>query len=304
MTIQRPQRPDTAFPIRLVALDLDGTIVGDDLIVPPRTKAAIQAAVARGISVSIVTGRMATSAMVFARELGLRDPIVGYQGALIRDVPPAEEAHLGRLLLHRPLAAEAAREAIRWSRSIGLDPHVNHLERFIVRADDPRAEDYSAFLGGRAVLVDDLLEWLQKPVSKVIAVAESPIEEAVLHEARARFAGQAEVTLSHPRFLEFLRPGVTKGTAVRWLARRANVPLGTVLAVGDQFNDLEMIASVGHGAAMPHAPQPVRGAGRYVAPPREDAGVAQLIAQLVLAPERQARAAAARHEAAALAATA
>ena len=65
-----------------------------------------------------------------------------------------------------------------------------------------------------------------------------------------------------------------------------------------------MIASVGHGAAMPHAPEPVRGAGRYVAPPLEDAGVAQLIEQLVLAPERQARAAAARHEAAALAATA
>jgi Cof subfamily protein (haloacid dehalogenase superfamily) len=298
------RRPEPAFPIRLIALDLDGTIVGDDLIVPPRTKAAIRAATARGVSVSIVTGRMATSAMVFARELGLSDPIVGFQGALIREVPPAEEAHLGRLLLHRPLAADAAREAIRWSRSIGLDPHVNHLERFIVRADDPRAEDYSAFLGGRAILVDDLLEWLQKPVSKVIAVAESPIDEAVLHVARARFAGQADVTLSHPRFLEFLRPGVNKGTAVRWLARRAKVPLASVLAVGDQFNDLEMIAAVGHGAAMPHAPEAVRAAGRYVAPPLADAGVAELIEQLVLAPDRQARAAAARYEADALAATA
>lgn len=301
MTIRRPE---PAFPIRLIALDLDGTIVGDDLIVPPRTKAAIRAATARGVSVSIVTGRMATSAMVFARELGLSDPIVGFQGALIREVPPAEEAHLGRLLLHRPLAADAAREAIRWSRSIGLDPHVNHLERFIVRADDPRAEDYSAFLGGRAILVDDLLEWLQKPVSKVIAVAESPIDEAVLHVARARFAGQADVTLSHPRFLEFLRPGVSKGTAVRWLARRAKVPLASVLAVGDQFNDLEMIAAVGHGAAMPHAPEAVRAAGRYVAPPLADTGVAELIEQLVLATDRQARAAAARYEADALAATA
>ena len=301
MTIRRPE---PAFPIRLIALDLDGTIVGDDLIVPPRTKAAIRAATARGVSVSIVTGRMATSAMVFARELGLSDPIVGVQGALIREVPPAEEAHLGRLLLHRPLAADAAREAIRWSRSIGLDPHVNHLERFIVRADDPRAEDYSAFLGGRAILVDDLLEWLQKPVSKVIAVAESPIDEAVLHVARARFAGQADVTLSQPRFLGCLRPGVSKGTAVRWLARRAKVPLASVLAVGDQFNDLEMIAAVGHGAAMPHAPEAVRAAGRYVAPPLADTGVAELIEQLVLATDRQARAAAARYEADALAATA
>ncbi len=293
------QRVEPTFPIRLVALDLDGTIVGDDLIVPPRTKAAIGAAVARGISVSIVTGRMATSAMVFARELGLRDPIVGYQGALIREVPPAEEGHLGRLLLHRPLEPDAARDAIRWSRSIGLDPHVNHLERFIVRADDPRAEDYSAFLGGRAVLVDDLLWWLRRPVSKVIAVADSPIDEAVLHEARTRFAGTADVTISHPRFLEFLRPGVSKGAAVRWLARRAKVPLSAVLAAGDQFNDLEMIASVGHGAAMAHSPVPVRAAGRYVAPSLADEGVAQLIEDLVLADEAGARAAAARLEAAA-----
>lgn len=292
-------RPAPSFPIRLVALDLDGTVVGDDLIVPPRTKAAIQAAVARGVSVSIVTGRMATSAMVFARELGLRDPIVAYQGALIRDIPPAEEGHLGRLLLHRPLEPEAAREAIRWSRSIGLDAHVNHLERFIVRTDDPRAEDYSAFLGGRAVLVDDLLAWLKKPVSKVIAVATEPIDEAVLHEARARFAGRADVTISHPRFLEFLRPGVTKGAALAWLARRARIPLSAALAVGDQFNDLEMIASVGHGAAMPHAPEPVLAAGRYIAPPLADHGVAQLIEELVLADDDRARAAAGRLDAAA-----
>ncbi len=293
------QRVEPTFPIRLVALDLDGTIVGDDLIVPPRTKAAIGAAVAGGVSVSIVTGRMATSAMVFARELGLRDPIVGYQGALIREIPPAEEGHLGRLLLHRPLDPDAARDAVRWSRSIGLDPHVNHLERFIVRADDPRAEDYSAFLGGRAVLVDDLLAWLRRPVSKVIAVADTPIDEAVLHEARTRFAGLADVTISHPRFLEFLRPGVSKGAAVRWLARRAKVPLSAVLAVGDQFNDLEMIALAGHGAAMAHSPVPVRAAGRYVAPALADEGVAQLIEDLVLPDEPRARAAAARLEAAA-----
>ncbi len=293
------QRVEPTFPIRLVALDLDGTIVGDDLIVPPRTKAAIGAAVAGGVSVSIVTGRMATSAMVFARELGLRDPIVGYQGALIREIPSAEEGHLGRLLLHRPLDPDAARDAVRWSRSIGLDPHVNHLERFIVRADDPRAEDYSAFLGGRAVLVDDLLAWLRRPVSKVIAVADTPIDEAVLHEARTRFAGLADVTISHPRFLEFLRPGVSKGAAVRWLARRAKVPLSAVLAVGDQFNDLEMIALAGHGAAMAHSPVPVRAAGRYVAPALADEGVAQLIEDLVLADEPRARAAAARLEAAA-----
>jgi Cof subfamily protein (haloacid dehalogenase superfamily) len=281
-----------AFPIGLIALDLDGTLIGDDLLLRDRTTAAIRAAIERGVAVSIVTGRMATSALRFARELGMRDPIVGYQGALIRAIPAPGDDHLGRLLLHRPLAAAATREVIEWTRSIGLDPHVNHLEKFIIRADDPRAEDYSSFLGGRAVVVDDLIAWVKRPVSKVIAVAEEPMDQAVLDVARERFAGRAEVTISHPRFLEFLRPGVSKGAAVGWLARRAGVPLANVLAIGDQFNDLEMIAAAGHGAAMPHAPQPVRAAARYIAPPLADEGVAELIERLVLAgPEVAARSA-------------
>ena len=283
-----------AFPIGLIALDLDGTLVDDDLRLRDRTIAAIRAAIDRGVSVSVVTGRMATSALRFARELGIRDPIVGYQGALIRAIPGEGDARLGRLLLHRPLAAAATREAIEWSRSIGLDPHVNHLERFVIRADDPRAEDYSAFLGGRAIIVDDLIAWVRRPVSKVISVAEQPIDHAVLDVARARFEGRAAVTISHPRFLEFVRPGVSKGAAVAWLARRAGVPLANVLAIGDQFNDLEMIAAVGHGAAMPHAPLPVQAAGRYVAPPLAEEGVAQLIEKLVLATPKSAARAAAR----------
>jgi hydroxymethylpyrimidine pyrophosphatase-like HAD family hydrolase len=98
------------------------------------------------------------------------------------------------------------------------------------------------------------------------------------------------VTISHPRFLEFLAPGVSKLVGVRHLARRARVPLGRVLAIGDQFNDLEMIAGVGHGAAMPTAPDAVRAAARYVARPVGEEGAAQLIEALVLSsPETAAR---------------
>jgi Cof subfamily protein (haloacid dehalogenase superfamily) len=285
-------RVEPILPIRLIALDLDGTLIDDDLVMRERTHRAIGAAMARGVSVSIATGRMSRSALKYARPLGLTDPIVAYQGALIRAMPTADDGRIGRLLLHRPLAAAVTREAIEWTRSIGLDPHLNHLERFIIRSDDLRAEDYSAFLGGWAVPVDDILAWVKRPVSKVIAVSEGPIDESILHLARERFAGRAAVTISHPRFLEFLRPGVSKGAAVRWLARRAGVPLGAVLAIGDQFNDFEMIAAVGHGAAMPGAPLAVRAAARYIAPPVAEEGAAELIERLVLArPADAARAA-------------
>jgi Cof subfamily protein (haloacid dehalogenase superfamily) len=286
-------RPVPGFPIGLIALDLDGTLIGEDLLLGPRTLAAISAARERGVAVSIVTGRMSTSALPYARTLGLVDPIVAYQGALVRALPPpAADPRLGRILAHRPLAADAAREVIAWSKSVGLEPHVNHLERFVIQADDPRAEDYSSWLGARAEVVADLGTWLTHPISKVISVAAAsdPIPESVLAEGRRRFAGRAAVTISHPRFLEFLAPGVSKLVGVRHLARRAGVPLGRVLAIGDQFNDIEMIAGVGHGAAMRSAPAAVRAAARYVAPPVDEEGAAQMIEQLVLAsPETAAR---------------
>ena len=276
--------PEPEFPIRLIALDIDGTLIGDDHDIGPRTMAAVAAAMERDVAVSLVTGRMVSSALRFARELGLTGPLVGYQGGLIRAMPEVDSRRLGKLLLHTPIQPDVAREVVQWTRDHGLDPHVNHLERFILRADDPRADDYSAFMGARAELVPDLLEAITHPVTKVLAVGDPPAPDEAAPIARAHFAGRADVTISHPRFLEFIAPGVSKGRAVRWLARRLRIPLAATLAIGDQWNDLEMLAEVGHGAAMPSAPAEVRAVARYVAPPLEDEGAAQVIEQLVLAP--------------------
>ena len=275
--------PEPILPIELIALDIDGTLIGEDLEIGPRTRAAVALARRRGVIVSLVTGRMVSSALRYARVLELDAPIVGYQGAIIRDMPVAGSARIGKLLVHTPLRAETARDVIAWTRSVGLDPHLNHLERFIVRTDDPRADDYSAFMGWDADVADDLLSTIRHGVSKVMAAGEPPLPTEVLAAARERFAGRADVTVSHPRFLEFLAPGVSKGRAVRWLARRHRIPLGAVLSVGDQWNDFEMLVEAGHGAAMPTAPAEVRAAARYVAPPLEEEGVAQLIEDLVLA---------------------
>jgi hypothetical protein len=162
--------PEPSFPIRLIALDIDGTIIGDDHLIGPRTMAAVRAAMERDVAVSLVTGRMVSSAMRFARELGQTGPVVGYQGGLIRAMPELDSRRLGRLLMHTPLASVVAREIVTWTRDHGMDPHVNHLERFILRADDPGADDYSAFMGARAELVPDLVEAIRHPVTKVLAV--------------------------------------------------------------------------------------------------------------------------------------
>lgn len=289
---------EAVLPIGLVVLDIDGTLVGDDLVLGERTKAAVAATLTRGIHVAIATGRMASSALRFADALGLSDPIIAYQGALIRAMPGAPPGTppdtpfanslrptrrgVGTLLVHTPMAADVAREVVAWSRARGLDPHINHLERFILREDDPNADDYSSFMGARAELVPDLVAWIERPVTKVLAVGDEGAIAAALPEARARFAGRASATISHPRFIEFLAPGVSKGRGVSWLARRLGVPLERTMAIGDQVNDLEMIAAVGHGVAMAEAPAAVRAVARHVAPPVADEGAATILETVVL----------------------
>ena len=281
---------EPALPIRLIALDIDGTLVGEDQVIGNRTAAAVADATRRGIAVSLVTGRMATSALPFARALGLTGPIVAQQGAMIRSMTEAGSARPGKLVFHRPLKPEVTVDIVRWCFERELIPHFNHLEWMIVGADEERMEEYRRFVGDRLRIVPDIRARAASPVTKVVAIGEGNHSIDVLDEGRSYFAGRAEVTLRHPRFLEFLAPGVSKGLGVRWLARRLAVPLSQCMAVGDQYNDLEMISEVGHGVAMPSAPAAVQAAARYVAPPVAEEGAAQMIERIALGGERPAAA--------------
>ena len=276
--------PDPDGPIRLLALDIDGTLIGEDLVLRDRTIRAVGEAVRRGVFVSIVTGRMTSSALGYAHRLGLTEPIIGYQGAISREIRPHDDPRLGRLLRHHPLDARTAADIVAWTRAAGLTPHFNHLEKVILPDDDPRADDYSRFVGGRLTLVPDLDRWLvtRRWVTKVIAVGPEPGPVDAFPAAREAFQGRAEVTISHPRFLEFVAPGVSKGEALAWLARRRRILLEETMAIGDQFNDLDMIAMAGHGVAMANAPAEVRAVARHIAPSIQEEGAATIIEELVL----------------------
>jgi hydroxymethylpyrimidine pyrophosphatase-like HAD family hydrolase len=116
----------------------------------------------------------------------------------------------------------------------------------------------------------------------VVAHAPAGHPESSLASARAALGGELDVTISHPEYLEFTAPGVNKGSGVRWLSRRLGIPLAQTMAIGDQYNDLEMIQAVGHGVAMAGAPDAVQAAARYVAPPVDEDGAARMIERLIL----------------------
>jgi hypothetical protein len=136
---------------------------------------------------------------------------------------------------------------VRWCLERDLTPHFNYLEWMIVGSSTRKGWRNTGSSSATGCASCRMCRSGGRPVTKVVAIGAGNHSLDVLDEGRARFAGRAEVTLSHPRFLEFLAPGVSKALGVRWLARHFHVPLAQCLAIGDQYNDLEMISEVGTG---------------------------------------------------------
>lgn len=267
--------------IRLLALDLDGTILGADRPISARTRVAVARAMEGGVRVILASGRMYRSALPYVESLDLDGPLICYQGAYIRERPAADGSP-GAILRHLTMSAEVAREAVRWSRRRGLDAHVNRDDRLVMEVGDEAAPDYERSAGIGARFVPDLLAEIDGPVTKIVAVGRPGEPAAVLDDARADFAARAEVTVSHPEYLEFVAAGVHKGAALAWLADRLGIPMSATMAVGDQLNDLEMVAMAGIGVAMGGAPAAVRAAAAHVTGPVAEDGAARAIERFVL----------------------
>jgi hypothetical protein len=255
--------------------------MGSDRVIRPRVRQAIAAAIDLGVTVTIATGRMYASTLPFAASLGIRAPLVCYQGGYVREMP-RPDGSAGRVLLHRPLDPETARDAVTWARGLGFDPHVNVDDRLMMEIGDESAEDYERGSGIGAEFVPDLIASIAGPVTKVLAVGAAPLPERALAGAREAFGGRAQVTVSHPDYLEWTAAGVTKARGVGWLARRLGIPLRDTMAIGDQYNDAELIAEVGHGVAMGGAPESVKAAARHVTGRLEEDGAAVAIEGFVL----------------------
>lgn len=266
--------------IRLLALDLDGTILTPELGISQRIMTAVAAARARGVPVIIATGRMYRSTVRYARMLDLPGPLICYQGGYIREMPAADGSP-GALLLHRTMAADAARVAVAWSREHGLDPHLNIGDRLLVGRGPGELPDYERMSGVGPEYVADL-NAVEEPVTKVLAVGVPGLPYEVLADARLAFAERLEVTVSHPEYLEFMPLGVTKSTGLAFLADRLGIPMSAVMACGDQANDLEMLRDVGLGVAMGDAPPEVRAAADAITGTVWEDGAASAIERHIL----------------------
>lgn len=272
---------------RLIALDIDGTLLNSKRELSDATVAAVRHATDRGVLVTVCTGRSLSSTVPVAQSLPLNAPYVLNNGALIYDVP------VQRARYARHLSAPLAMESVRVFRSLGFHPIVYgplpEVRYFYYDAFDPDNEsfiDYAAQNADRVHLVDDVAEFLRQDVT-CITVSER-IERVKSRESHIRAQLPAaevvfEISPWDRRYciITVMPDGVSKGSGLRGLAKLLGIDLSEVMAVGDNLNDLEMLAVAGLGVAMGNGAPETRERADYVTTSVDEDGVARAIERFI-----------------------
>ena len=251
-----------------VACDLDRTLISDDYVLRPRTRAALDAARAQGLAFVVVTGRMFQSAR---RYVTGPEPVVCYQGALVAD--PTS----GEFLLHVPIPLALAREAIAAIQDAGYGLNCYVDDELYVAEVTPEASSYASFQFIELRVVGPLLEWLERPPTKLVVVGDPQALDALGADLRARFDGRLFIAKSLPFFLELAHPDISKGFGLQFVADRLGFTREQTLAFGDGENDLELVDWAGYAVAVDNAHPVVKARSDFVCPPAEDEGVAQVL---------------------------
>jgi Cof subfamily protein (haloacid dehalogenase superfamily) len=276
-----------AKDIRLLVLDIDGTLAGESNQISPRVLTAIEAVQRRGIAVAIATGRMYQSALRFHQAVGSTLPLMAYQGAFIK-CPRTDTLHR-----HTPLPRALALDLLAYLAPMeaqqDLSIHLYIDDQLHVRAVIEDTQAYAERSGVAPLAVGDLATLMQRQghleTTKLLALSgNTSLIGQILADLEQRYTSDdLYLTRSVDYFVEATHSLANKGEAVRFVAENLlDLKPDQVMTVGDNFNDLEMLRYAGLGVAMGDAPLPVQQAADWVAPGVEEDGVAVAIEQFLL----------------------
>lgn len=260
---------------QLVAIDLDGTVLGKDGVIIAGAREAVQSLLARGIVVTLATGRMYQPSNRFAAELNLSAPLICYQGALIRE--PGD----GEVLWHKPLPLPLARAVISEIRKAGVHQYA-YVDGSIY-VEEEREEDlrYARNNGAMLHLVDDLTLLPNRPPTEVAARGTPEEIDRVLARIRACCGPEVIVNKVHASFCEIADAASGKGNALKYLSGRLGIPQSQTVAIGDSPNDVSMLRWAGLGIVVGDAPDEVRAAADWVIDHKAEDPFCQAVAQLL-----------------------
>ncbi|MER6995290.1 HAD family hydrolase [Streptomyces sp. NPDC000410] len=264
-----------SFPYRLIATDLDGTLLRSDETVSERTRAALAAATAAGAAHIIVTGRAVPWTRHILDDLGYEGLAVCGQGAQVYHA--GEHRLLTSVTLDRQLAGLALSKLEAEVGPLALAASRDGLEGEVIVGPGYQVQEGPLPI----VSFDDPTELLSAPLNKVYIQHPDLDDDALTGIARATVGGLVDVVLAGPGVVEILPLGLSKATGLSLAARRLGVKAAQTIAFGDMPNDIPMLAWSAHGVAMANAHDALKAVSHEITASNEDDGIAVVLEQLL-----------------------
>ena len=267
-------------PIRLIATDVDGTLLNSQLKIPDRNLRAIHAAQEKGITVAISSGRFPENVYVLLQDYGLRCPIIGTNGA---DVIDEKLNRLSETCIAPDAALRALHELIR----LGAD-YFMFARQAICTSRETRRHHSELSFGDRIRALgftyyhgpDEALLLAGQGIAHKFFVCDNVGLDRV-RESLDGIPG-IELTQSSANNIEVMPCGVDKGIGVQALADTLGIPMEQVMTLGDEENDIPMLRAAGYGIAMANGSAEAKAAAKYVTDTNEECGFAKAIEKFAL----------------------
>jgi len=278
----RMEPSQTINNVRLLVLDIDGTIGDRSNRIRDSVARAIQSAQNRGIAIAIATGRSYECSLHAYDFIGSDLPLICYEGAFIR------EPNTGVVHRHWPLQARVAAQLLEHIEILSLSNRLSVLfhiqDNLYVPNLNYASMKYVEVSGAEPIVVSDMRQLLHQPITKVVVVSDDAHDIARL--SRQLKNSHSRIQVRHDKsitLLEAFNPAVNKRLAVSYLAEQImSLRPENVMAVGDDFNDVGMLRYAGIGVAMEQAPLAVRTFADWVTTTMEKDGVARAIERWIL----------------------
>lgn len=270
--------------IKLIAIDLDGTLLSSEKTISEANLTALRAAVARGVYVVLASGRSYSNAMDFSEAIAKGQPLICANGAMATLSDPYECVYCECLSKDKLRAAVEILEREKCYYNVYCDDGAVMESRTSSAGRKREANGYAVYRG-TVLSGDEMPKYVGDGALKVVCFSPDREKMQRIRSAAERISG-VEINSSWWDNIEIMAAGVHKGAALRCLAQRLEIPLDEVMAIGDNENDLPMLKAAGLPVAMGNAVERVKEQCAYVTATNDEDGVARAVRRFVLHEEQ------------------
>lgn len=268
---------------KLIVSDFDGTLRRTEGGISPTNAESIRRYGEAGGVFALCTGRMTSSILPYARQLGLKGLIVAYQGAIIQDVES------GKILRDLRISWRDAAGICAFLQDCDYHIHVCDGDDFYVNKNDEALAAYEKICAVRGIVAErPLSEQVSgRKISphKILVMCDAKERDRVLSGVRERFGDRFYITTSTENLVEIVANGSDKGGALKFLAGHYGMPLSETIAIGDNFNDLPMVQAAGLGVAVENGEEELKKQADFVTRTCDEDGVGYVIRKFGLGEE-------------------